>query len=355
MFRNGYIVWCRSRTLCSHSRRKSTNVLRIPTSHGYFSFQYFALPQLHATRAVSGHSVPIIACMAAPAAAIIRFFGPESIGGVGDIGARIDAEAARSTGLSADEIGHKVHVSLFFLILLDRSSDPVLSKDIYPYRRKTCSNCWPSSDVWLRILPADGMTYLSQKEPHLKLNLYMFRFPLTDLSTSSSEEVTSKDNNIIFSLVSIYLFFQIFNSLFRECDAIVLTTSYAYESVSLDAMKQWLSNIQKEVHVLGPLLPAAFGTDNEEGANVDIETFLGEMLVQHGKRSVLLVKFLFLGFQLHNLLTFFSSGFLWHYQLAVSFGIRRRVDRCPGWKENTICTFDNLNCFFHLIPLIICL
>jgi len=78
-------------------------------------------------------------------------------------------------------------------------------------------------------------------------------------------------------------------NLFRECDAIVVTTSYAYESVSLDTMKQWLSNMQKEVHVLGPLLPV--GGDSEEGASVDIETFLGEMLVQHGKRSVFLVSF----------------------------------------------------------------
>ena len=116
---------------------------------------------------------------------------------------------------------------------------------------------------------------------------------------------------------------QFSTSLFRECDAIIVTTSYAYESVSLDTMKQWLSDIQKEVHVLGPLLPVGggFGTDREEGASVDIETFLGEMLVQHGKRSVFLVKRSFLLFWVpttHN----FSSGFLWHYQLAISFGIR---------------------------------
>jgi hypothetical protein len=42
---------------------------------------------------------------------MIRSFGPESIGGVGDIIAKVDAEVAR-TGLSEDEIGHKVHVSL---------------------------------------------------------------------------------------------------------------------------------------------------------------------------------------------------------------------------------------------------
>ena len=73
-----------------------------------------------------------------------------------------------------------------------------------------------------------------------------------------------------------------------------MTTSYAYESASLDAVKQWFSDMQKEVHVLGPLLPPSYGTEtqnNEEGTNVDIETFLGDMLVQHGKRSVFFVKF----------------------------------------------------------------
>ena len=72
-------------------------------------FQPLALPQLYATRAISGRSVPVICCMAAGAAAIMRLFGPESIGGLGDFGARIDAEAAR-TGLSPNEIGDKVHI-----------------------------------------------------------------------------------------------------------------------------------------------------------------------------------------------------------------------------------------------------
>ena len=73
-----------------------------------------------------------------------------------------------------------------------------------------------------------------------------------------------------------------------------MITSYAYESasVSLDVVKQWFSDIQKEVHVLGPLLPPGFGTktqDNEEGTSDEIETFLGRMLAQHGKRSVFFV------------------------------------------------------------------
>ena len=58
--------------------------------------------------------MPIITLIAAGAGAIIRLFGPEYLGGVGDIGARIDAEAAR-TGLSADEIGNEVHISVLCL------------------------------------------------------------------------------------------------------------------------------------------------------------------------------------------------------------------------------------------------
>ena len=94
----------------------------------------------------------------------------------------------------------------------------------------------------------------------------------------------------IFSVVSIY---SVSNSSFRECDGTIINTSYAYESVSLDAMKQWLSDMQKEIYVLGPLLPPGYGIEtqkSEEGASVDIETFLGEMLVQHGKGSVFFVR-----------------------------------------------------------------
>ena len=66
-------------------------------------------------------------------------------------------------------------------------------------------------------------------------------------------------------------------------------------------MKQWFSDMQKEIYVLGPLLPPRYGIETqngEEGTNVHIETFLGEMLVQHGKRSVFFVKIL--SFLLHS-------------------------------------------------------
>ena len=71
------------------------------------------LPQLHATRAISGHSVPIITTIAAGAGSIIHSLGPESIGGLGDYIAKIDAEAAR-TGVPS-EISDRVHTSAYIL------------------------------------------------------------------------------------------------------------------------------------------------------------------------------------------------------------------------------------------------
>ena len=52
--------------------------------------------------------------------------------------------------------------------------------------------------------------------------------------------------------------------------------------------------MQKELYVVGPLLPPGYGIEtqkSEEGASVEIETFLGEMLEQHGKASVFFVRF----------------------------------------------------------------
>ena len=89
------------------------------------------------------------------------------------------------------------------------------------------------------------------------------------------------------------VFYSISISSSHECDAVIVATSYAYDSMSLDAVKQWFSDMQKEVHVLGPLLPPGYGNkmqNSEEGTSVDIEKFLGEMLVQYGKRSVFFVR-----------------------------------------------------------------
>jgi hypothetical protein len=83
--------------------------------------------------------------------------------------------------------------------------------------------------------------------------------------------------------------------------------------------------MKKDLHVLGPLLPPGYGTklqNGEEGTSSDIETFLVKMLVEHGERSVFLVRSSFtssFAFELNDI-TF--SGLLWLFILAPSSGIR---------------------------------
>jgi hypothetical protein len=68
---------------------------------------YFDLAELKATRAITGYTIPVTAIIASGAGPAVKLYGPESIGGVGDFGARIDAEVAR-TGRDPTEVGWEV-------------------------------------------------------------------------------------------------------------------------------------------------------------------------------------------------------------------------------------------------------
>ncbi|GLB42023.1 hypothetical protein LshimejAT787_1100380 [Lyophyllum shimeji] len=71
-------------------------------------FDFYLLPQLQATRALSGHPAPVIAFAPIGCTGFLRNWGPESVGGRGDFGAQIDAEAQR-TGKSPLEVGEEVY------------------------------------------------------------------------------------------------------------------------------------------------------------------------------------------------------------------------------------------------------
>lgn len=60
-----------------------------------------------ATRAITGKSVPIISWLTGHVATGIRFWGPESLGGFGDIERQVNEEVAR-TGVSRKEIAARV-------------------------------------------------------------------------------------------------------------------------------------------------------------------------------------------------------------------------------------------------------
>jgi hypothetical protein len=74
----------------------------------------------------------------AGAAATLRLFGPESMGGQGDFGPMIAAEIAR-TGLSEDEVGPKVHY-VFHIILLDGLADVFIFKRYFITQKENWSN-----------------------------------------------------------------------------------------------------------------------------------------------------------------------------------------------------------------------
>ncbi|KAJ7617138.1 UDP-Glycosyltransferase/glycogen phosphorylase [Roridomyces roridus] len=67
----------------------------------------FGLPQLLSTRALSGTTIPIFMLVPVHSGSILKLFGPESLGGFGDVGARVDEEAAR-TGRDPVELGEEV-------------------------------------------------------------------------------------------------------------------------------------------------------------------------------------------------------------------------------------------------------
>ncbi|KAF8965577.1 CobB/CobQ-like glutamine amidotransferase domain-containing protein [Flammula alnicola] len=197
---------------------------------------FLALPQLLATRAITGDSVPVIAWASGGTSSMIRFFGPENIGGLGDFGAKIDAEAAR-TGKAPEEIGDK---ALSF-------------SKIFKYT--------DGSVVQIAGLPA---MYDYEFFPQ-KLG---FHVPISLLIRGG------------------YLFF-------KESDGAIITACEAYENTgALKAMKSWLSNWNKSGFSIGPLLPLGYGVDDQSSrGDTGVETFMDAMLVRYGKRSVLFFSF----------------------------------------------------------------
>lgn len=54
--------------------------------------------------------MPILAWLSGHTATIIRQFGPERLGGIDDLGAKIEAEAIRR-GVTVEEIGDSVSIA----------------------------------------------------------------------------------------------------------------------------------------------------------------------------------------------------------------------------------------------------
>ncbi|KAF5383026.1 hypothetical protein D9615_005086 [Tricholomella constricta] len=195
---------------------------------------FFALPQLQATRALTGRSVPVISWVTGGCSTFIRGWGPESFGGLGDFGAKVDAEVAR-TNKSALEVGEQLY----------RHTDGSLVQ--IPGIRAMYDH-----------------EFFPQKLP--------FEMPVSMLIRGGREYTCS---------------------FLMDSDAVLIASSDAYEKVSLDAVRAWFLELEKPVYAVGPLLPAGYASTRSDvnESNANVEVFLEDMLEKHGPRSVVFISF----------------------------------------------------------------
>lgn len=73
--------------------------------------QFFLVPVLSAIRVITGKTVPVLAWDSGAAFATLRLFGPEELGGLGDLPAKANL-LAEATGRDIREVIHEVNYSL---------------------------------------------------------------------------------------------------------------------------------------------------------------------------------------------------------------------------------------------------
>ncbi|KAJ7047239.1 UDP-Glycosyltransferase/glycogen phosphorylase [Mycena alexandri] len=188
---------------------------------------FFAVPQMQATRALS-KTTQIIAWVTGGASTIIRLFGPESMGGLGNFGEKIDAEAKR-TGGNPVEIGDKIFRHTDGTVVNIPGLPPMYDYEFFPQ------------------LPFDAPVAPIVRGGHVFL---------------------------------------------MGCDGVIISTAEAYEKESLDALESWLASLSKPFYALGPLLPPTFGTNLQIGQDDSkFKAFLDEMLSQHGEHCTVFISF----------------------------------------------------------------
>ncbi|KAJ6591295.1 hypothetical protein DFH09DRAFT_1420435, partial [Mycena vulgaris] len=197
---------------------------------------FFSITQLHQTRTISGTGVPVFAFASCGSAALIRLFAPESLGGLGDFGARTDAEALR-TGKSAADIGDQIFKHTDGTVIHVAGIPPMRDHEFFPQE--------------------------------------VLVFPFILLAVRLK--------------IGVYL-----NSMFMESDGIFIGTCEAYDKEALSALNHWISfTLKKPLYAVGPLLPPAYGCAGPSSSvaphDKQIQTFLDNALTRHGKNSTLLI------------------------------------------------------------------
>ncbi|KAH9476028.1 Hydroquinone glucosyltransferase [Psilocybe cubensis] len=184
----------------------------------------FCLAEFRITQGISGSTVPVLTWMSGGVSTFIRFFGDDTIGGLGEFESRAAAEATL-TGVTTSEAGLK--------ILFEGEG---------------------------KLLKIPGLPAM-----------YDYEFcPQKPATTSPVFKILAASAKFL-----------------KEAQGIIAASPYALEEVSIDAAKSFWGNLEKEMYVVGPLLapsPAFDATVSK--SHGEIEIFLDDKLRRFGGKSI---------------------------------------------------------------------
>ncbi|KAG6809307.1 hypothetical protein H0H92_000751 [Tricholoma furcatifolium] len=183
---------------------------------------FFCIAQLKTTRAMTPN-MSLVTWIPGGVGTVLRFWGPEAMGGIGDLTEKIQAEASRS-GRSAFEVAEELY--------RPKNGDPVR-------------------------VPGVPAVYDYEYRPQ-KLH---YDIPLS-MTVDYGRE------------------------LIQESNAMLISSPEVYAKETLGAIKTWQSEQGKPVYFVGPLVSQPNAQSDLTKDNSDIATFLDKALEQHGKHSV---------------------------------------------------------------------
>ncbi|KAF9554030.1 UDP-Glycosyltransferase/glycogen phosphorylase [Agrocybe pediades] len=193
---------------------------------------FFAAQQFTSMKGISGDKIPIFNFITGHAASNIRMFGPEVLGGSGNLSAKMEAMSER-LGIPIEAPGEKLYRATL------GTSGTIVKlpgvPEMYDY------------EFYPQILPFEGPLSLVLK------GAYEF---------------------------------------LKACDGLIAVNAHCWEEDAINALKFWFADWDKKAYAIGPLLPESLGLLEQSpwGAD-DIKVFLETVQAKRGKGSVLLISF----------------------------------------------------------------
>ncbi|KIJ46329.1 glycosyltransferase family 1 protein [Sphaerobolus stellatus SS14] len=236
---------------CVHSYQSLSRGERITCLSSGKTYQPWPKPTLvvsdvfldvvEGVRAIDPEGVTILGWSPANNSAALRMYGPEDLGGTGDVVAKALVEAEK-TEKSAKEIQNYL---------------------VYPVEGE--------------IIDIAGIPLL-----------YDFEL-VPQLKNPMMDSLHSHFSNVGYNFL-------------RAADGVIIPGSSALEADALATLKKWQSSLGKETYVIGPLLPIDDGyktleessKKNEKAASdkgSKIESFLEKTLEEHGEHSLIYISF----------------------------------------------------------------